>query len=67
MDVKRVMENGERLGLHLNVSKCEVIAQADCAVTNPVQQKLTFVPVEDSLLLGTPLFPGKVLDDTWAD
>jgi len=55
------------LGLHLNVSKCEVIARPDVAVTNPVLQKFIFVTVESSLLLGAHLFPSKVLDDTRAD
>jgi len=67
MDVKRVMEDEERPDLPLNGSKCKINAQPDFAVTNPVLRKFYFVPVENSLLLGAPLFPGKGLDDTWAD
>jgi len=65
MDVKCVMDDGGRL--HLNVSKCKVIAQPDFVVTNLVLQKFSFVPAENSMLLGAPLLPGKVLDETWAD
>ena len=57
-DVQIVMDVGRDVGLNINVSKCEFIVHPGCHVTDPTL--LSFQ------LLGAPLFPGTVLDLTWA-
>jgi len=32
-DVNRIIEGGQRLGLHLNMAKCEVLASPDTVIT----------------------------------
>ena len=59
------MAEGSKMGLHLNHSKCEVIPHPDLNIVDQTVSSFTFVSVADATLLGAPLFPGKVLDDTW--
>ena len=54
------------MGLNINVSKCELIAQPGCHVTDPTLLSFQQIPSENAELLGAPLFPGTVLDLTWA-
>ena len=37
-DVAKIIEIGGKLGLHLNISKCELISHADFLVSDPVLQ-----------------------------
>jgi len=66
-DVQRVLDCGGKMGLQLNPSKCEVISHPGAAITDPYLSSFVSVCVADSTLLGAPLFPGPVLDKTWAD
>ena len=53
------------MGLSLNPSKCKVISHPDANIVDQTVSLFTFMSVADATLLGAPLFPGKVLDDTW--
>ncbi len=66
-DVQRVIEEGRRIGLLLNVSKCELIADPNTTVTDPVLRSFHRVTVRDASLLGAPLFLGPVLDSFWSE
>ena len=61
-----MMDVGHDLGLNINVSKCELIAQPGRHVTDPILLSFQQIPSENAELLGGPLFPGTVLDLTWA-
>jgi len=65
-NVQTVMDVGRDLGLNINVSKCELIAQPGCHVTDPTLLSFQQIPPENAELLGAPLFPGTVLDLTRA-
>ena len=60
-DVTRIRRNRPSLGLHLNITKCELIS-----LIMPVQSQLLneFIAVSqpDASLLGAPLFPGALQD-----
>ena len=60
-DVSRIIESGQRLGLHLNASKCEMIASSETVISDPILQTFSFTPVAASVVLGAPLF----LDRLW--
>ena len=55
------------IGLSLNLSKCQFIAHKDFQVDNALLQSFRQVELEDSTLLGAPLFPGAALDTAWDD
>jgi len=61
-----VMDVGRDWGLNINVSKCQLIAQPGCHVTDPTLLSFQQIPSENAELLCAPLFPGTVLDLTWA-
>jgi len=63
-DVQTVIDVGRDWGLNINVSKCELIAQPGCHVTDPTLLSVQQIPSENAELLGAPLFPGTVLDLT---
>jgi len=63
-DIQQVIAEGSKMGLRLNPSKCEVISHPDPNIVDQTMSSFTFVSVADATLLGAPLFPGKVLDDT---
>jgi len=65
VDIQQVMAEGSKMGLRLNPSKCEVISHPDPNIVDQTMSSFTVVSVADTTLLGAPLFPGKVLDDTW--
>ena len=65
-DVQLVMKAGQDMGLNLNISKCELITQPSCIITDPVLSSFIQVSVGDAELLGAPLFPGAVLDSAWS-
>ena len=54
------------MGLLLNTSKCELIADSKLAVDDPLLGSFTRVTVEESSYIGAPIFPGKTLDDVWS-
>ena len=64
-DIDLISVESARLGLHLNVEKCELISQ-ECHTDLP-QSLLDFsyVALSNATLLGAPLFKGKALDDAW--
>ena len=66
-DVQRVIEVGDELGLTLNISKCELIANTGVSVSDPLLRRFQRVDVGDSTLLGAPLFPGQVIDTFWSE
>jgi len=53
-DVSRVLDVGKELGLTLDVSKCELIAENACTVN-------------DSLLQSFPMVPIRAPRPTWAN
>ena len=53
------------MGLVLNASKCELIADSKMVVADRLLASFGRVEVEKSSLLGAPMFPGKTLDDAW--
>ena len=65
-DVRKIAEQGARMGLVLNASKCELIAHSKLVVDDSLLGSFTRVTVEESSLLGAPMFPGKTLDEVWS-
>ena len=65
-DIQKVAAEGSKMGLCLNPSKCEVICHPDLNIVDQTIESFNSVNVADATLLGAPLFPGKVLDDTWS-
>ena len=65
-DVHRIAEQGSRMGLVLNASKCELIADSKMVVADPLLASFSRVEVEESSLLRAPVFPGKTLDEAWS-
>ena len=66
-DVARIVKEGGEMGLHLNASKCELIAHQGSSVTDELLQSFLRVNVRDVSLLGAPLFHGAELDKSWSD
>jgi len=62
-----IIESGQRLVLHLNASKCEVIASHETVISDPILQTFSFTPVAASVVFGAPVFPGPALDGAWTD
>ena len=64
-DIDLIATESARLGLHLNVEKCELISQE--SIMGLPQSLLDFshVTLPNATLLGAPLFKGKALDDAW--
>ena len=60
--IRHVVEDGGKLGLQLNPSKCEVICHSDLDISDPMLQTFTRTAVTDATLLDAPLFQGSVLD-----
>ena len=65
-DVKRIIDVGESMGLHLNIAKCELISSPDFQVSDTTLRSFSRTSIADASLLGAPLFPGVVLDEAWA-
>ena len=66
-DVSRVVDVGKELGLTLDVSKCESIAQNACTVNDSLLQSFPMVPIAEITILGALLFPRLALDKAWSD
>jgi len=64
-DVVQIAKVGGDMGLHLNASKCELIADPNFSTTDVLLQSFTRVDVCDASLLGAPLFHGSELDKSW--
>lgn len=65
-DVAQIAKVGGDMGLHLNASKCELIAHQNLSVTDELLQSFTRVDVGSASLLGAPLFHGSELDKSWS-
>jgi len=66
-DTEKVVREGERLGLVLNTSKCELITHRGFDVQSNILRSFRRVDMEEAILLGAPMFAGPALDDTWSD
>jgi len=66
-DVAKIVEFGGKLGLRLNISKCELISHAGFSVNDALLSSFSAVSVEKVSLLGAPLFQGAALDAAWSD
>ena len=66
-DVSRVLDVGKELGLTLDVSKCELIAENACTVNDSLLQSFPMVPIAEITILGALLFPRPALDKAWSD
>jgi len=64
-DVAEIMRIGAKMGLSLNISKCELTAHSNLQLNDSLLQSLSRVDIADTTLLGAPLFQGPVLDSTW--
>ena len=64
-DVQRVIDVGICLGLHLNVSKCELITSQDTTISSTLLKSFKRLTTGESDLLGAPLFQGACLDAEW--
>ena len=65
-DIDAIINVGSKMGLHLNVSKCEVIAHADTIIADQRLSDFQRIDISEALLLGAPLFRGFTLDEAWA-
>ena len=63
-DLKRINEEGQALGLTLNMSKSELIShdQSKLGTMFPTFQDLVFVDLKDATLLGSPPGPNSIID-----
>ena len=66
-EVQSIATAGRLLGLHLNYSKCELLAHKDTVVSDTTLLSFLRVDVGDASLLGAPLFTGNSLDTAWSD
>lgn len=60
-DVDLIADEGAKLGLHLNVKKCELIGRH--RISSGRLADFTFTERDKVVLLGAPLFQGEALDD----
>ena len=60
-DVTIIKRNGPSLGLHLNITKCELISSVMPVQSQSLNEFITVSP-PDASLLGAPLFPGALQD-----
>jgi len=60
------MKAGQDMGLSLNISKCELVSNPGCSITEPILSCIPEVPTTEAELLGAPLFPGPALDSAWS-
>jgi hypothetical protein len=56
-EVQMVLEPGERIGLHQNTSKCEIIHPPELVISSFIH-----TCPQNADLLGAPLFEGNILD-----
>jgi hypothetical protein len=65
-DIRNIIVEGERIGLHLNTSKCEVIHAADTKLSSDLLNSFTHRLPQDATLLGALLFKDIALDSALA-
>jgi len=63
-NVSRIAELGSKMGLVLNAAKCELVAHSGLVVDDRLLRSFSRVERRDATLLGAPLFPGRVLNDS---
>ena len=63
-DVAEIIRLGAKIGLSLNISKCELIAHTDLQLNDALLQSFSRVDIAATTLLGAPLFHGPILDNT---
>ena len=61
LDLKRIIEEGKRIGLQLNVGKCEIIKSRDF-IDRAIFQDFVHVEQTNACLLGAPLSNGPAMD-----
>jgi len=66
-DVSRIADLGSKMGLTLNVAKCELVAHSSLVVDDPLLRSFGRIEPGDATLLGAPLFSGRVLNNFWSD
>lgn len=66
-DVQMILDAGERIGLHLNANKCEVIHIPEVTLSSPILKGFVHVHPIDVCLLGAPLFEGPALTSALAN
>ena len=59
-DLDAIINVGSKMGLHLNASKCEVIAQPDIAIADHRLSHFQRIDISGALLLEAPLFRAEV-------
>ena len=64
-EVDILQEEALKLGLSLNVSKCELISTLPLTFVPPALAGFCRVVAEDSVMLGAPLGPGLARDTVW--
>ena len=60
-DVTIIKRNGPSLGLHLNITKCELISSVMPVQSQSLNEFIAVLPL-DASFLGAPLFPGTLQD-----
>jgi hypothetical protein len=64
-DVRRLIEESRKIGLCINISKCEIIhAGSDITCDFPILSTFTHLLPDEDNLLGAPLLPGSLMDAT---
>jgi hypothetical protein len=58
---------GKKIGLHLNVSKCELICTPDLSVEDDFLKSFQHLRIDEACLLGIPLSRGPSMDKAWTD
>jgi len=67
-DVQQIIEVGVRMGLSLNVSKCEVIADPATTITDPLLQSFERIATQDAILVHRYFWVQILsLDNAWAE
>ena len=66
-DIQLVQNEGGAMGLHLNISKCELYTHQDTLITDPILASFRRFETSEANLLGAPLFQGPGLDQAWSD
>jgi len=64
-DVAEIVNASSKIGLSLNVAKCELIAHPDFVVNDTLLQSFQRVEISNTTLLGAPLLQGSALDLAW--
>jgi len=60
-DVAQIQEQGEALGLKLNINKCEFISE-NIIPSASIFQDFVKLDLDNAMLLGAPLRPGRAMD-----